>query len=64
MPERRRTSTLNVRVYQEEADMLKELADRDGLSISDWIRQAIRQRHRKLFGERPQDTRRPRRTVG
>jgi len=50
MAERKRTKALNVRMTDEETAMLDAVAERDGQSVSDWIRVTIRQAFRKAFG--------------
>jgi uncharacterized protein (DUF1778 family) len=47
MVERQRTLNLNVRITEEEAEMLRALAKRRGLSASDIVRQYIRSAHAK-----------------
>jgi hypothetical protein len=42
MVDRRRTLNLNIRIAEDEAEMLKALAERQGLSASDVVRQFIR----------------------
>jgi len=49
MAERKRTKHLNVRLTDEETRMLEALAQNDGLSISDWIRQSVRHAFRRTF---------------
>ena len=51
MVERRRTKALNVRMLDEELAMLDAVAERDGISISDWVRQTVRAAYRKAFGD-------------
>jgi hypothetical protein len=48
-----RTELLTVRMSAEEIAMLKRLADADGLSASDIIRQFIRRTHAERFGSTP-----------
>jgi hypothetical protein len=60
MAKRRREGMLNVRTFEIETAMLRELADHDGINASDWIRLTIRQRYRKLFGDRPPQSSKPR----
>ena len=44
---------------EEEWAMLQELADRDGVTASDWVRTRVREGHRTLFGEsRPKKAKR------
>jgi hypothetical protein len=40
---------VNVRMTDDEAEMLKALAEREGLSASDIVRQYIRKAHAKAF---------------
>jgi uncharacterized protein (DUF1778 family) len=54
MPERGLYLTL--RVSEEEREMLRELAERDGLSASDVVRQFIRRAHREAFPDRTATT--------
>ena len=49
MPERKRARVLNVRLAEEETTMLAALAEQDGLSVSDWVRRAIRTSFRRAF---------------
>lgn len=44
---------LNVRMALEEGDMLRKLAERDGISQSDWIRLTVRRAYIAAFGEKP-----------
>jgi hypothetical protein len=50
MVERKRTKALNVRMTDDELSMLDAVAERDGISVSDWIRQVVRGAFRKAFG--------------
>jgi hypothetical protein len=50
MLERKRTRVLNVRMTDEETAMLDAVAERDGQSVSDWIRLVVRTAFRKAFG--------------
>jgi hypothetical protein len=52
----KRTRNLNVRISDEELAMLAELAERDGLTSSDWLRFTIRRAHTKVFGATKQRT--------
>ena len=45
-----RDKNLNVRVSDEELQMLAELAEHDGLTVSDWLRQTFRKAYRRVFG--------------
>jgi uncharacterized protein (DUF1778 family) len=49
MQERTRTRTLNMRVTDEEAEMLRSLAEHQGLSASDIVRQYIRRAFAEAF---------------
>jgi uncharacterized protein (DUF1778 family) len=49
MVERRRTGTLNIRVSDDEERMLKALAEHQGLSVSDVIRQYVRRAFAEAF---------------
>ncbi len=51
MAERRRVKTLNVRMLDDELSMIDAMAEREGISISDWVRQTVRASYRKAFGE-------------
>ena len=46
-----RTRALNVRMLESEAEMLAELAEHEGVSISEWVRNVIRREH-VLLGAR------------
>ena len=46
-----RDHMFHVRMSQEERKMLEAIADRDGLSASDKVRQLIRREHAALFSE-------------
>jgi uncharacterized protein (DUF1778 family) len=52
-----RPKRLNVRITHEEWSMLEALADREGMSASDYVRQFIRRAHATAFGDRPQKPR-------
>jgi len=52
-----RTELLTVRTTPEEMAMLKRLAEADGISASDLIRQFIRRSHAERFGDKPRRTR-------
>ena len=45
-----RPRALTVRMAENEVAMLKELADRDGVSVSDYIRLFVRRSHTEAFG--------------
>jgi uncharacterized protein (DUF1778 family) len=49
MVERSRERMVNVRMTDDEADMLKALAEHEGLSASDIVRQYIRRAFAKAF---------------
>jgi uncharacterized protein (DUF1778 family) len=49
MTERERTLTLNVRVSEDEDRMLRAIAKKQGLSVSDTIRQYIRRAFAEAF---------------
>jgi antitoxin component of RelBE/YafQ-DinJ toxin-antitoxin module len=49
MVERQRTRMLNVRIDDNEAEMLRALAEREGLSASDIVRQYIRRAYAATF---------------
>lgn len=55
MVERQRTGTLNIRVSEDEDRMVRALAEHQGLSVSDVIRQYIR----RAFAEAFSPARRP-----
>lgn len=46
-----RTGLLTVRMSPEEMAMLKRLAESDGVSSSDLVRQFVRRQHAERFGE-------------
>ena len=48
-----RSKRINLHATAQEQDMLRALADRDGLSMSDYLRQLIRRQHAATFGEQP-----------
>ena len=50
MPER--DHNMNLRVSAEELAMLRAVADRAGLTASDYLRQYIRHSHAEHFGEK------------
>jgi hypothetical protein len=53
MVERRREKLLNVRVLDAEMKMLGELAQREGVSMSEWIRNCIRKEHALIGAKAP-----------
>lgn len=48
-----REHRINVRATPEEADMLRQLSERDGISQSDWIRMMIRRSFAELSAPKP-----------
>jgi hypothetical protein len=52
-----RTELLTVRVTPEEMAMVKALADADGVSASDLVRQFIRRTHAERFTPKPRTKR-------
>lgn len=48
-----RTETFNMRITPDEARMLKELAEADGLSASDVVRLQVRRYYAERFGAKP-----------
>ena len=52
MSARLRKSVVTVRMTDEERAQLQELADEDGLSVSDVLRVFVRREHRKMFGKK------------
>jgi len=56
MAERKRERVLNVRLADEETEMVAALAELDGLNVSDWIRRTIRTSFRKSFQPSKQKT--------
>jgi len=51
-PTREREEMLNVRMTAEELAMLRALAEGDGLSQSDVVRQFIRRTYRERYGDK------------
>ena len=51
MIERKRERVLNVRLLDAETAMLASLAEREGLSVSEWIRNTIRVQHALAFAQ-------------
>ena len=43
-----REKSFRVRLTEEEREMLDRVATRDGLTSSDWVRQAVRRAHAEL----------------
>lgn len=52
----KRTHNLNVRISDEELAMLARLAERDGITSSDWLRITIRRAHTRVFRDAKQRT--------
>ena len=48
-----RDRSLRVRVSDEEQEMLQALADRRGVTVSDYIRLTAREAYRAEFGDKP-----------
>ena len=48
-----REKRINIRVSEQEAQMLAELAEREGVSQSDYLRLYIRRAHAEAFGSIP-----------
>ena len=44
-----RMRMLNVRILEAETELLAELAEREGVSISEWIRNVVRREHAIAF---------------
>jgi hypothetical protein len=61
MVDDQRTERFDVRVTPRESEMLREIAEYQGLSQSDTLRQLIREKHAALFGPpKPKKARRRR----
>lgn len=56
--ERKRDKQLNIRCTERELDMLAALAEADGLSVSDWVRQSIRKAYKRAFPSERSEERR------
>jgi uncharacterized protein (DUF1778 family) len=56
-----REKRINVRATGEEAEMLAKLADREGVSQSDYIRLFIRRAYAEAFGSPDPKPKRPKR---
>lgn len=41
---------INVRMTEEEYEMLSAVAEHEGLNLSSWLRQAFRKAYKRLFG--------------
>lgn len=48
-----RTETLTIRIAAGEKAMLRALADRDGITVSDWLRLTIRRAYSEAFTDTP-----------
>lgn len=48
MSRERRNDRVMVRMDQRELDMLRELAEADGGTMSEWVRRAVRKAHESL----------------
>ena len=53
MPPLQRDQLFQLRMTMEEKDMLNALAERDGLTASDKVRQWIRREYAEVLGEQP-----------
>jgi len=49
----KRDKRINVVATEIEVEQLQQLADHEGMSMSDLLRQFIRRRHAEVFGEQP-----------
>lgn len=47
-----RSKQLTIRIAVEELAMLKLMADREGISVSDWIRMRARREYFELYGDK------------
>jgi hypothetical protein len=56
-----REKRLNILVTEAEQQMLQALADRDGITASDYVRMFIRRAHAEAFGEQPTKPRKAKR---
>lgn len=52
MSGRRRQHNFNIRLSDEEYEMLRSLAESEGLTASDVVRQIVRKRYAVVFGQR------------
>jgi hypothetical protein len=59
MAERKRDSPLVVRLLETERQMLNELAEKEGVTVSEWIRNVIRREH--LLAESAKPSAKPKR---
>ena len=48
-----RTRALNVRMLDSETAMLAELAEAEGVSISEWVRNVVRREHALALASKP-----------
>ena len=55
-----RDQVFQLRMTTEEKDMLTELAEREGLTAADKVRQWVRREYAATFGAEPHATKRPR----
>jgi hypothetical protein len=53
MVDRKRNKVLVVRMLDAEVTMLGELAEREGLTVSEWVRNVIRREHLLVFSPKP-----------
>ena len=51
-PMRKRLKLLTVRTNEAEMDMVQAVADDEGLSVSEWVRNIIRREHTLLLAAR------------
>ncbi len=49
----KREHLLNVRMHEAEGRMLSALAEADGITVSEWVRNSIRVQHALRFGAVP-----------
>jgi len=61
MVERKRTRGLTVRMLDSELKQLDDLAEHEGITVSEWVRNVIRREHLLTFAERPSAKKRPKR---
>ena len=52
-PTRKRLKLLTVRTNETEMDMVQALADLEGLSVSEWVRNMVRREHTLAFDAWP-----------
>ena len=48
-----RDQLFNVRLTSDERAMLTALAERDGVTASDWVRLTVRRAYAEAFGDKP-----------